>query len=173
MGRRAQSGFVYGDGVNPLSAAGVVFEDGWNRQDFTRVREILADQLPLHVAGTTRTTNAAELESIVASWHAAFPDFRFDIHSITANDHVAAVHATLHGTHSGPWGGFPATGRSIAVEHAFFLRVEGGLIVEVWEILDQPTLEAQLARSTTAAAGARGRSMMSRRSTDPPTSTSP
>ena len=138
---------VYGCGVNPIDAARTLFEEGWNRQDFTNVSGILADEVALHVGGTTRSTDAAQLASIVARWHDAFPDFRFHIHSITADDHIAAVHATLHGTHRGRWGDVPATGRSIAVEHAFFVRVSGGLIVEVWEILDQPTLNAQLTGS--------------------------
>ena len=106
---------------------------------------ILAGEILLHVGGTARITTIADLESIVARWHAAFPDFRFVVHSITADDHTAAVRATLNGTHLGPWGGLEATGRRISVEHAFFLRFDEGLIVEVWEFLDQPTLDAQLA----------------------------
>lgn len=136
--------------MNPIEAARVLFEEGWNEQDFTNVARLLAGELPLHVGGETHTTNAAELETIVARWHAAFPDFRFDIHSITGDEHVAAVRATLHGTHHGSWAEFPATGRSIAVEHAFFLRVENGVIVEVWEILDRSALHAQLTENRDA-----------------------
>ena len=131
--------------MNPLDIARIIFEEGWNRQEFANVQPLLADEFPLHIGGMSRITNGAELESIVAGWHAAFPDFRFAIHSITADERLAAVRATLHGTHHGPWGGLQATGRSVAVEHAFFLEVEDGLVVEVWEILDGKALEAQLA----------------------------
>lgn len=131
--------------MDAKEAAGILFSEGWNHQDFTNVRRILADELPLHIGGRTRTTTAAELEAIVASWHAAFHDFRFEVHSTTADDHVAAVRATLHGTHTGPWGELPATGRTIALEHAFFLRMEDGVIAEVWEVLDRSALDAQLA----------------------------
>ena len=105
---------------------------------------LLADEFPFHVGGSTRITNADEFGAIVGAWHAAFPDLRFDVHSITADDQIAAVRATLFGTHRGPWGDLAPTGRSIAVEHAFFLRIEDGLVTEVWEILDRSTLEAQL-----------------------------
>ena len=121
--------------MNPIQIAKTLFEDGWNRQDFTGVRRLLADEFPLHIGSDTRITSAAELEAVVAAWHTAFPDFRFDIHSITADDHLAAVRATLHGTHQGPWAGLQATGRRVAVDHAFFLSIEDGVIVEVWEIL--------------------------------------
>ena len=130
--------------MNPVEIAKVLFEEGWNEQDFTRVTGLLASELPLHIGATTRTTNALDLERIVAQWHTAFPDLRFAIHSITADESTVAVRATLHGTHLGPWRDREATGRSIAVEHAFFLRIEHGLIVEVWELLDQATLTAQL-----------------------------
>jgi len=130
--------------VNLIEIARALFEEGWNRQDFANVKRLVADELPLHIGGDTRTTSAAELEGIVARWHAAFPDLRFEIHSITADDDIAAVRAMLHGTHLGPWGDRQATGRCIAVEHAFFLRIDNGLIVEVWELLDQPTFSAQL-----------------------------
>ncbi len=130
--------------MTPRDIARIIFEEGWNRREFANVHGLLADEFPLHIGGMSRITTGAELESIVAGWHTAFPDFRFAIHSITADEHMAAVRATLHGTHQGPWGGLEATGRSIAVEHAFFLRVEGGIVVEVWEILDAKALEAQL-----------------------------
>ncbi len=130
--------------MNPSEIAKVVFEEGWNRQEFDNVRRLLADEFPLHIGGATRTTNPDEFETLVASWHRAFPDLRFVIHSVTADAHIAAVRATLHGTHQGPWGELQPTGRSIAVEHAFFLRIENEAVAEVWEILDRAALEVQL-----------------------------
>ena len=130
--------------MDPVEIAQALFEEGWNRQDFSRVEQLVASELPLHIGAHTRTTGAADLASTVARWHAAFPDLWFEIHSITADDTTAAVRATLHGTHRGRWGDLEATGRSIAVPHAFFLRIEGSVIVEVWELLDQPALRDQL-----------------------------
>lgn len=130
--------------MDPIDIARVIFEEGWNRQEFGNVQRLLADEFPLHIGGDVRITNANEFATIVGRWHAAFPDFRFDIHSITADDQMAAVRATLHGTHKGPWGNLPPAGRTIAVEHAFFLRIEDGLVTEVWEILDRSALEKQL-----------------------------
>ena len=135
----------YRGDVHTIDIARVVFEEGWNRQEFGNVERLLADEFPLHIGGDTRITNANEFATIVGIWHAAFPDFRFDIHSITADAHMAAVRTTLHGTHEGPWGNLPPTGRSIVVEHAFFLRIEDGLVTEVWEILDRSALDTQLA----------------------------
>ncbi|WP_278237435.1 ester cyclase [Isoptericola sp. AK164] len=59
-------------------------------------------------------------------------------------DDVAAVHATLHGTHRAPWQGLAPTGRTIAVEHMFFFRFTEERITDVWEMLDRPAMTAQL-----------------------------
>ena len=130
--------------MDPIDIARVIFEEGWNRGDFGNVQPLLADEFPLHIGADTRITNGEEFAAMVGAWHAAFPDFRFEVHSITADDNMAAVRATLHGTHQGPWGGLAPTGRTIAVEHAFFLSVEGGLVIEVWEILDRSAMQTQL-----------------------------
>lgn len=135
--------------MTPIEIARALFEEGWNEQDFTRVSQRLADEIPLHIGAVTHTTSDTDLQDIVARWHTAFADFRFELHSVTADESIAAVRATMHGTHAGPWGDREATGRRIAVEHAFFLRIEDGLIVEVWELLDQATLTAQLAGNPT------------------------
>ena len=130
--------------MTPTEAARVLFEEAWNEQDFTSLQRLLADEVLLHIAGNTRTTDIEDLERTVASWHAAFPDLRFEIHSITADETSVAVRATLHGTHLGPWGDRQPTGASISVDHAFFLRMENGLIAEVWEFIDNRTFTHQL-----------------------------
>lgn len=130
--------------MHSIDIAKLIFEEGWNRQEFGNVQRLLTDEFPLHVGGHTRITDGDEFAKIVGAWHAAFPDLRFEIHSITGDDRMAAVRATLHGTHKGPWGDLAPTGRSIAVEHAFFLSIEDGLVTEVWEILDRSVLDTQL-----------------------------
>lgn len=144
MCRCVRRSFVSFVTVKPIEVARILFEEGWNEQDFARVSQLLADEVPLHVGAAIRTTSASDLQRIVARWHTAFPDLRFELHSVTEDESIAAVRATLHGTHLGPWREREATGRTIAVEHAFFLRIEDGLIVEVWELLDESALTAQL-----------------------------
>ncbi|MEG3616142.1 ester cyclase [Isoptericola haloaureus] len=120
-----------------------VFDHGWNEQRFEALAPTLGT-FALHVEGRSRTTDLAELEAIVGAWHEAFDGLRFAVHAVTASDDVAAVHATLHGTHRGPWQGLAPTGRSIEVEHMFFFRFAGERITDVWEMLDRPAMAAQL-----------------------------
>lgn len=120
-----------------------VFDQAWNERRFEELAPALGT-FALHVEGRSRTTDLAELEAIVGAWHEAFGDLRFAVHAVTASDDVAAVHATLHGTHRGPWRGLAPTGRTIEVEHMFFFRFDGPRITDVWELLDRPAFDAQL-----------------------------
>lgn len=127
-----------------MEAVRAVFEEAWNRAHFEPIEAVLAEEFDFHVGGADQTMSVAELKEIVRRWHDAFPDLHFDIHAIVASDTLAAAHATLRGTHEGPWGGLEPTGRSINVEHMFFFRFENGRIVEVWELLDRTGLRNQL-----------------------------
>lgn len=128
-------------------AARAVFEDAWNRRDFTTTADALRS-FRLHIGASTRESDADELKAFVERWHAGFPDFRFELHTlVAAGDHVA-VRATLHGTHRGEFQGRAPTGRTIAVPHMFFLRFDGDRIAEVWEVLDADALREQLDRAS-------------------------
>ena len=129
--------------MDPATIVSSIFDDAWNRQVFDAVAEPLRE-FEFHIRGTSRTMDIDELTAIIADWHDAFPDLRFDVHATVIDDGRAAVHATLRGTHRGPWQGRPPTGRSIDVEHMFFFRFDGDRIVEVWELLDSAQLHDQL-----------------------------
>lgn len=131
--------------MDHVAAVEAVFERGWNREDFEPLEEVLAEQFTFHLGGETRTMGLDDLRDVVGRWHLGFPDLSFEIHAAVASGSRAAVHATLTGTHQGPWGGLDPTGRSIDVEHMFFFRFDLDRIVEVWELLDRDELRNQLA----------------------------
>jgi steroid delta-isomerase-like uncharacterized protein len=126
------------------AAAIAIFEDGWNRGAFDRLEGLCAPTFAFHVHGRSRVTDLAELEAIVAAWRRGFPDLRFEIGDVVAEEGRVAVRATLTGTHRGEWNGRPPTGNRIAVDHIFLLRFEDGLLVEVFEVLDSAALRRQL-----------------------------
>lgn len=131
--------------MDELEAVRALFEQIWNRENFDPVESVFANEFEFHTGGTTHTMNLSDLREFVRRWHIGFPDTHFDVHAIVASGNRAAAHATLRGTHSGPWGDLVPTGRSINVEHMFFFRFEEGRMVEVWEVLDSSELRSQLA----------------------------
>lgn len=130
--------------MDEVAAVRAVFEEAWNREHFTPIEAVMAEEFDFHVGGTDQTMGVSELREIVRRWHVGFPDLHFEIHAVVASNRRAAAHATLGGTHQGPWGGLEPTGRSISVEHMFFFRFEDDRIVEVWELLDREELRTQL-----------------------------
>ena len=67
---------------------------------------------------------------------AGFSGFRFETHHVVVDGDIAAVHATLHGVHSGVWHGKEPTGTAYSSAHMFFIRFDGDRIAEVWELND-------------------------------------
>lgn len=130
--------------MDVVAAVRAVFEEGWNQERFETIEPLFAETFTFHVRGTDRTMTVDDLREIVRRWHVGFPDLRFEIHAAVASGDRAAIHATLRGTHDGPWGDLDATGRSISVEHMFFFRLEDERLVEVWELLDRDALRSQL-----------------------------
>lgn len=126
------------------AAIKAVFEQGWNRGDFSSLGGVLAEQIVHHVGGTSRRTSLEDLRAVVTGWRSGFPDLEFKIHAVVAAADVGAAHLTLVGTQEGWWGGLEPTGRRIEVEHMFFFRFVGDEIVEVWEMLDRGLLREQL-----------------------------
>ncbi|WP_353808719.1 ester cyclase [Agromyces sp. SYSU T00194] len=121
-----------------------LFDDGWNRGDFTPTADWLGD-FRVHVGGRTMELDAPATHALVARWRTAFPDLRFDVHRVVDGGDEFAVHLTLTGTHRGEWNGHPATGNRMSVPHAMFIRFDGDRITDIWEVLDSGAMDAQLA----------------------------
>lgn len=130
--------------MDKRSAVRILFEEGWNQENFGPVEGVLAEEFEFHIGDTTQTMTIGDLRGIVRRWHVGFPDFKFHVHAVVASDDRAAAHATLRGTHLGPWSGLEPTSRALTVEHMFFFRFEGGRVVEVWELLDRSEVRRQL-----------------------------
>jgi predicted ester cyclase len=81
---------------------------------------------------------------VVAGLLAAFPDLRFTVEDqVGSGDRIAfRWHAT--GTHTGPLGAVPPTGRRVALDGLIVDHLRDGRVVERWEQWDQPRMLAQL-----------------------------
>jgi steroid delta-isomerase-like uncharacterized protein len=75
---------------------------------------------------------------------AAFPDFHAVIHDQIAEGDKVVTRKVFHGTHRGELMGIPPTGREVQIEVIDIVRVEGGQIVEHWNVVDRLGLLQQL-----------------------------
>lgn len=74
----------------------------------------------------------------------AFPDLRHEVVATVVDGSKVGVRCLLRGTHGGPYGGIPATGRTIAVPMASIFRVGDARIAEWWSVRDERGLFRQL-----------------------------
>jgi predicted ester cyclase len=75
---------------------------------------------------------------------AGFPDGRWTIASIIAEDDLVAARASFTGTHKGEFLGIPPTGRQVTVTASYICRLVDGKIVERWANSDELGMLRQL-----------------------------
>jgi steroid delta-isomerase-like uncharacterized protein len=94
------------------------------------------------------------MRMLLAGARGAFPDMRYTIESIVAQDDRVAVLYSWTGTHAGSIGGIPATGRTVHATGAIFCRLANGKIVEQWDLDDRLGTMQQLGMPAGAPRGA-------------------
>ena len=90
------------------------------------------------------------VRQLIGKAREAFPDLRYVIEAVVAQDDVAGVLYTWEATHQGALEGLPPTGRPVAATGAMFCKVSGGRIVEQWDIDDRLDVVQQLGLIPTA-----------------------
>lgn len=76
---------------------------------------------------------AEAFKEFMASVSRAFPDFRFDVHHMVAEDNLVSAHYDFSGTqHDIFLEVVPSLGRSFSTRGMSLFRCEGGKIAEIW-----------------------------------------
>lgn len=104
------------------------------------VSELFVDHSPGNPPGPHGT---AHVRAQAEQSFAGMPDLHFAIEHLFAEDDMVAMHWRAQGTASATFGGGGSTGRKIDVEGISLFRIEGGKIVESWDIVDRLTLFQQ------------------------------
>jgi predicted ester cyclase len=66
-----------------------------------------------------------------------FPDLTTSIQDMFVSGDKLAVTLLWRGTHTGPYGGVPATGKPVAVRDTAIWHFTGGKVTEIWTLQDQ------------------------------------
>jgi predicted ester cyclase len=85
-----------------------------------------------------------EFDQFEAMIRSAFSDIRHPIEDIVGEGETVAVRLRLEGTHTGVFGGIPASGRHFSVEGTAFLHIAEGKVTQFWGFLDQVGLMEKL-----------------------------
>lgn len=122
-----------------------VWVEGLNRGDVSAADRAFHEDCVVHITGVPEPIRGVEAwKALLAGILAAFPDLHFTIEEqLVSADRVAfRWHAT--GTHRGPLGAIPATGRPISIDGVIFDHVRNGKVAERWEQWDQSVMLQQL-----------------------------
>lgn len=77
----------------------------------------------------------------------AFPDLKYEVDNVIAEEGIVAMRMTLLGTHKGPlMGGFPLppTGKRVEMKMIHMVRMNDGKIAEHWAVRDDLSMMRQL-----------------------------
>ena len=120
------------------------FVEAWNTRDFDRFEKLMADDAVLHVSGGDLSCNPAGTRAIAEEWTTAFPDWRFELLALFAEDDRVVAHVPYSGTHHGAVVGIQPTGASCVVDEIVIFRLADGKIAEAWEVFDEAGMWRQL-----------------------------
>jgi predicted ester cyclase len=119
-------------------------EDLFNHRDPAAVDRYVSPAYTLRTAEEGAPSGREAIKAYIAGYLDGFPDLHISIDQLLAvGDKVVGVF-TFTGTHKGDLFGFTPTGRSISVRQIAIYRLEGGQVVDEWEISDQLGLMQQI-----------------------------
>jgi predicted ester cyclase len=98
----------------------------------------------LTVSGMTVPCDPKGTRAIAEEWTEAFPDWRFDLHALVAENDLVVAHLPYSGTFMRPISGIAPTERRAEVDEMVIFRVVNGRVVEAWEVYDEAGMWRQL-----------------------------
>ncbi len=113
-----------------------------NTGDASAASDYVTPEYIQNVPGTPSGIEA--LQFSITLLHSAFPDLRYSVLQIGAQDDLVAARIFITGTQDGEFMGIPASGNLVAAASVNFWRVEDGLLAEHWEVLDGLAFMQQL-----------------------------
>ena len=120
-----------------------LFED-LNKGNLSLVYDIFATDVIFHNAGTDHFGDLNGFKRFQSEIRVGFPDLRFIIDNVIAEDDRVSYRYTFLGTHKGWYMGMSATGRQITMTGMGILRIAHGKIAEGWFVPDLLGLFQQL-----------------------------
>jgi steroid delta-isomerase-like uncharacterized protein len=131
------------------------FEELFNRGDLRVADEIVSATYINHNPVPGETPGREGLKAYVSNLRIAFPDIRFTIEDLLADEDKVITRWSARGTHKGEFAGIPATGRSGYITAINIHRIQDGQIQEGWLNWDALGLMQQLGAIPTAESAAK------------------
>jgi steroid delta-isomerase-like uncharacterized protein len=122
-----------------------LIEEGYNKHNFKLLDEIFAKDSISHDPSQPNLGRGPDgARESMQLYTTAFPDSKIVIEREVAEGDYVVQHLRTSGTHTGPLGPIPATGKKTNVTGVIISKLQGGKVVETWSLWDQLSLMQQL-----------------------------
>lgn len=122
-----------------------IWVEGLNRGDVSAADNAFLPDCIVHVTGVPEPfRGVGSWKEYIAGMLRAFPDFHLTVEQQLVQGDAVAFRWSATGTHTGPLGPVPPTGKKVAIDGLIVDRVVGGKVQERWEQFDQPLMLQQL-----------------------------
>jgi steroid delta-isomerase-like uncharacterized protein len=108
-----------------------LYGEVWNGRRLDLVSEIISPSHALHINTAADSSIGPEAyKSQVTRFLSGFPDLRFSIDDMVAEDEKVVVSWNIAGTHKGEFMGIPATNKKISVDGITINHIVNGKIID-------------------------------------------
>ncbi len=121
----------------------LLIEEVFNKGNLLVLDEVIHSDYR-YQSPTESMEGVEDLKAFVQAFREAFPDLHIRVLSQIAEGESVCTRISMTGTHRGDFLGLPATSKSVQLQGVVISRLQNGLIIEEWELLDQLTLLQQL-----------------------------
>ena len=107
-------------------------QEVFNEGRIENVDQFLPPSYVLHDGPPGTPPGPEAVKQIVAMFRSAFPDLKITIEELIAEGDKVCARVITRGTHKGPFGGIPPTGKPVTVPGLTMMRVADGRITDSW-----------------------------------------
>lgn len=100
------------------------------------IAQFFSDSYTAHLTERTIAGGHDLIRSVAAKFRDAFSDLSVEVEVLVEGSGRMAWQRVFRGTQTGPFYGFPASGRQIVWRDMVTTRIESGLIAEEWMVSD-------------------------------------
>lgn len=121
-----------------------LFDEVLNAGNFGLLDQLIGASYVEHNPVAKQAAGAAGIRERIQTMRTAFPDLRFVVDELIAEDAIVAARYHWQGTHKGPFLGIAPTGRRLSVRGMDFYRLDDGRVIEHWDVVDEFGMLSQL-----------------------------
>ena len=121
------------------------WSEALNRGDVSVADASFSPDCVIHITGVAAPLRGLQpWKELVGGLLAAFPDLQFSVEEQFVDGDRMAFRWRAVGTHTGPLGAAPATGKAMSIDGLIVDHLEDGKVRERWEQWDQSLMLQQL-----------------------------